>query len=273
MRCLAGIGRTVLDAEAVEVVVAGDGGDVAKPPEGAAGAVPVRFTGDVRRGPAAARNRGARAARGNLIAFIDDDCVPTPEWLPALLGGAERRPEALLAGRVRNGLPANRWAEASHTLLDVVIDTYNRRAGTPGFAPSSNLALRREVFDEVGGFDERFPRAAAEDRELCDRAFELGHPLVHVPAAVVDHFHDLDLRSFIRQHANDGRGTATYREVTIAGGRRPNAVQKRFYRRLLVATVRAGPAAGAPGRTLRVALSQVVYVAAYLAARSRGAAG
>lgn len=269
-RCLAGIGRTALDVTAVEVVVGADGEDVVPPPEAAAGAVGMRVLHGARRGPAAARNRGARAARGDVVAFIDDDCVPTPEWLPELLAGLQDSPEALVAGRMRNGLPHNPWTHASHTLLDTVVDSYNDRRDRPGFAPSSNLALRRGVFDALGGFDERFPRAAAEDRDFCDRAFVLGHPLVHVHGAVVDHFHDLDLRRFVRQHVNYGRGSATYRALAIAAGRRPNTVETRFYRRLFVAAARAGPPASAPGRVFRVGLSQVVYATAYFTARRGG---
>jgi GT2 family glycosyltransferase len=270
--CLRGIGRTALDPAAVEVVVAADGEDVAPPPDRCTGAVALRFAEGPRAGPSAARNRGAAAARGEIVAFTDDDCVPSPEWLPELLAALGASPTSIVAGRVRNGLPANRWAEASHVLLDSVIASYARRRDRPGFAPSSNLAMRREVFASIGGFDERFTRAAAEDREFCDRAFERGHRIVHARAAVVDHHHDLDLRGFLRQHANYGRGTVTYRAVSAANNRRPNAVKNRFYHQLLIDAVRSGPARGAPARVLRIALSQVVYLGAYFAARLRARA-
>jgi GT2 family glycosyltransferase len=261
-RCLAALGRSTLTAEALEVVVVGDGPEVEAPVPGAAGDVPVVWRTRPRGGPAAARNLAAHLAGAPTIAFLDDDCVPAEDWAERILAAVDAAPDSIVAGRVRNGLPENRWATASQLVLDVVVDMYNARPGEPGFAPTSNLAMRRDVFTAIGGLDERFRTAAAEDREFCDRSHDAGHALVIEETAVVEHFHDLDARSFVSQAASYGRGEVTYRAVCAERGRRPNVVRRSFYMKLLLAGLSYGPRRGVPLVCL-AATSQLVFLANY----------
>jgi GT2 family glycosyltransferase len=185
-----------------------------------------------------------------------------------MLGRVEAEPSAIVAGLVRNGLPRNPWATTSHLVLEVVIDMYNGRPGVPGFAPTSNLAMRRDVFIALGGLDERFRRAAAEDREFCDRSFHAGHPLVLEETAVVDHRHDLDLRGFLRQSAAYGRGELTYRLASADQGRPPNLVRRGFYVRLALTALAQGPRRGG-AHILRAAMSQAVFLTSFGRATAR----
>jgi GT2 family glycosyltransferase len=66
---------------------------------------------------------------------------------------------------------------------------------------------------EFGGFDGRFPRAAAEDWEVCDRWRWHGGRIVSAPDAVVRHYHAMDAMSFLRQHLNYGRGAVRLRKL------------------------------------------------------------
>src|SRR5829696_3122279 len=261
-RCLAALGGSTLAPGELEVVVVGDGPDVEPPAPGAAGELPVVWRTRPRGGPAAARNAAAELARAPTIAFLDDDCVPAADWAERILARVDAEPGAIVAGRVRNGLPHNRWATASQMVLDVVVEMYNARPGEPGFAPTSNLAMRRDVFMTVGGLDERFRTAAAEDREFCDRSYDAGHPLVFDDTAVVEHFHDLNARSFVAQAASYGRGEVTYRAVCADRGRRPNVVRRRFHVNLLLAALSQGPRRGVP-LVLLAATSQLVFLANY----------
>lgn len=271
-RCLSALGRTTLAPDAVEIVVVGDGHDVMPPAPDVSAPVPLRYLGVPHAGPAAARNAGARAARAEVLAFTDDDCAPAPEWAERMLRAVEEHPAALVGGRIRNGLPRNPWAAASHHVLDVFIDLYNSRPGSPGFAPTSSLAVRRDVFEAIGGLDERFPAAAGEDRELCDRACAAGHPVVLEPRAIVDHHHDLDLRGFLRQSAAYGRGEATYHELVTSEGRAPDVIMGGFHRTLARRAVRRhGLRRGVP-MILRIVGSQVAFqVALARAQRARAA--
>ena len=89
-------------------------------------------------GPARARNLGARAARGRLLAFTDDDCRPEPGWLAALEAALAARPGAMVGGRVTNLLADNPFAEASQLVTDIVYAHYNAGPGDARFVASNN---------------------------------------------------------------------------------------------------------------------------------------
>jgi cellulose synthase/poly-beta-1,6-N-acetylglucosamine synthase-like glycosyltransferase len=135
--------------------------------------------------PAQARNRGARQARGEVLAFTDADCLPSPEWL-AILAERFSDPEVnVVGGSVEFG-NSNYWM-----LADNLSMFYEYLAihpvGERQQLPSLNLAIRRSVFAEVGGFDERYPRPSGEDADLTIRLRKLGYRLHFEPRAVVIH--------------------------------------------------------------------------------------
>jgi len=217
--------------EAFDVIVVDDGS--ARPPSGAIAAFEDRLHLTLLRaggkGPAAARNRGAAVARGEVLAFTDDDCTPEPDWLAVLDAAARRSPGAMLAGRRRNQLFANPYSAASQTIGSVATRHFNT-ASEVGFVSSSNLAVPAERFREIGGFDEAF--RTAEDREIRDRWTRRGWSVVYEPRAVVNHAHEMGLASFLRQQVGFGRGAYRFhRRAGIEGGSlRPDPG---FYARLL----------------------------------------
>jgi histidinol-phosphate phosphatase family protein len=122
-------------------------------------------------GPAAARNLGWRRASAEWVAFLDDDVVPSPTWLADLAGDLEPLgPEvAASQGRVRVPMPSGRrptdWER-------------NVRGLETARWATADMAYRRSVLDEVGGFDERFPRAYREDADLGLRVVRAGYQIV-----------------------------------------------------------------------------------------------
>jgi cellulose synthase/poly-beta-1,6-N-acetylglucosamine synthase-like glycosyltransferase len=135
--------------------------------------------------PAEARNRGASQTEGEFIVFTDADCIPDPEWL-RVFAKCFRDPNInVIGGGVRFG-QSNYW-----TLADNVTMFYNYldilTAGKRDLLPSLNLAIRRETFTDIGGFDERYPKAAGEDSDLCIRLRNAGHELYFEPQARVVH--------------------------------------------------------------------------------------
>jgi glycosyltransferase involved in cell wall biosynthesis len=169
-------------------------------------------------GPAMARNCGAARATGEFLAFTDDDCTPSADWLQKLAARFASTPGHLVGGRVINALTENPYSTASHVILDAVYDDYAPEQGRPHFFPTSNFALAAGKFIEMGGFNEKFPLAAAEDREFCYRWLRRGFRMTHASEAKVYHRHPLTVDGFCRLHFRYGRGAYLYYHLR-AGGR------------------------------------------------------
>lgn len=158
-------------------------------------------------GPAGARNIGVRMAEGSeLIALLDDDCHPHPDWILQLIEAQAGTPGRLVGGRVDNGLPGNVYSSASQTLCTYLYEYYDSQDSEMGFFTGNNMCCRREDYLALGGFDETFPLAGGEDRDFGIRWTRAGGELVYAPRAAIDHEHDLTIQRFWRQHANYGRG-------------------------------------------------------------------
>ncbi len=216
-------------------------------------------------GPAAARNAGAAAASGALLAFTDDDCLPEPGWIGALAAALEQAPDALAGGAVLNALPGNIFATASQELVDFLYEWFGAEAGEAPFFTSNNIGCHRDRFLALGGFDESFPLAAAEDREFGLRWRARGGRLRFAPGARVGHAHKLDLAGFWRQHRNYGRGARHLHRVLAAGGdAQPRREPLGFYAALMLHPVRTAGLGALPRSALMV-LSQFAMVAGYRA--------
>jgi GT2 family glycosyltransferase len=259
--CLEAVAALRFPRERFETIVIDDGGD--RPPdvglEEVTGRARARIVRQSATGPAAARNRGASEARGEILAFLDDDCAPEPDWLDALDRALAARPGAGAGGRTVNALPENPYAGASQALIDYLYAYYNRDSSPEPMFTTSNLALPREPFLEIGGFDQRFARAGGEDRELCLRWARGGGEIRYAPEAIVRHSHRLDLRGFLRQHFTYGRGAARFHQVRGSG---PVPEPLSFYRELVLYPWR-GKRRGRARMSALLAMSQAANAAGY----------
>jgi GT2 family glycosyltransferase len=258
--CLEALAAQDAPREGFEVVVSDDGSPMPAAPVVAAFAdrMTVRCVRSAQGGPASARNAGAAAARGDWLAFTDDDCRPAPGWVSALAARAAADPGGMVAGPVRNALPDNPYSSATQHISSYVADVYRRRpAGSGAFYTTSNLALAAERFRALGGFSTEFALPAGEDYDLCDRFRHAGGAIVFAPEAVVNHEHHLGLRSFVRQHMAYGRGLLRFR---VLRARRtegsPGLEPLGFYLGLLACPLRAERGARAWLQVGLVALAQ-----------------
>ena len=229
--CLDALIAMRTDGLAFEVIVVNDGGPgtIESVVTARRDRLPLRLlTQPQRRGPGGARNAGAAVARGRFIAFVDDDCRPSPTWLQVLLQHLETHPDALLGGRVQNALPDNPYSDASEWIGQFVYD-YNRTAAAlEPFFTTNNIALSRDRFRETGEFTTAIPSATAEDKDFCDRWRARGLVLLPVPAAIVFHAHHLTFARFVRQHFNYGRGILAFRLLRRErAGRRWSGAEQR----------------------------------------------
>lgn len=273
--CLDAIRRLRYDRARFEVIVVDDGS-----PEpldhviaGVAGELAVTLVRQARAGPGAARNRGAALARGEYLAFLDDDCTPEPDWLERLACELRRDGRRLLGGGVANGLDGNVYSTASHCIAQFVYD-YTRGPGAhERFFTANNVALRTTLFRQLGGFLISIPGATAEDKEFCDRWQMAGLQLTHVPDAVVSHRHHLAFHSFLHQHFKYGRGILAFRLLRRRRARQASLVPEpwRFYARLVMSPVHMLSGAQRWRTTVLVAVAQVATMAgaAYQALRWR----
>ncbi len=157
-------------------------------------------------GPASARNRGAARARGRFLAFTDDDCAPAKTWLQALAEQFAEVPDHLIGGRTLNALPRNPYSTASQAVISYLYTYYNKDLNCARFFAANNIAVPAASFHAIGGFDTIYTRAAAEDREFCDRWLYSGYRMSYAPDALVYHAHALTFRTYCQQHFNYGRG-------------------------------------------------------------------
>jgi GT2 family glycosyltransferase len=164
-------------------------------------------------GVAGNRNRGAEHASAEFIAFIDDDCVAYTDWLAKIKVALKSNPNSLIGGAVDNPFPDNVFATAGQVITEAVDAFYNPANAPPRFFPGLNFAVPREAYRRIGGCDPEFGRLAAEDRDFADRWRSAGGSLVKCSEAVVCHEHRRDLRGFIRQYFNYGRGAWRYHSL------------------------------------------------------------
>ena len=194
-----------------EVIVVVDGPDV-KSVAVAEGHGARVIAHDEPQGPNAARNAGWRAARGELIVFVDDDVAAPSTWLPALLAAVAATPERdVFAGPIRAAIAGGGWL-GSHscgreqppiTTLDHGPADLDVHVGW-----SANLAIRRAALETIGPFDESIPVGAGDEEEWQERHRSTGGRVRYVAGAGLDHRRtgaDATLRALARAQYHRGR--------------------------------------------------------------------
>jgi len=163
-------------------------------------------------GPANARNFGAKHTSANVLVFLDLDFMPrSREWLAALLSNLTSPQAGIVSGRVviPKGRISQRFARAMNGLGTPDYGTEDFHVDEPFHSfPGGNLAISRNTFDELLGFDESLP--IAEDLDLCIRAFRKGIPMIYSSRATAYHIHRRKLIELLRHGWNTGKGSIAF---------------------------------------------------------------
>ena len=175
----------------------------------------VDYVREDRPGLDVARNTGAKAAKGDVVVYTDDDVVITPNWLEQLIMAFDADDVMAVTGLV---LPAELETEAQYIFekywgfgrgyvrIDFGEAFFNRyrKQGCPAWevGAGANMAFRKRIFDEIGLFDERLDVGAAGcsgDSEFWYRILHHGGTCRYDPSAVVFHYHRRSLEALACQ--------------------------------------------------------------------------
>jgi glycosyltransferase involved in cell wall biosynthesis len=207
--CLALLARQTYPRERFEIIVADNNSacGLASITEACAGA---RVISAPIQGAAEARNFGVRAARGDILAFIDSDCRPADRWLEC--GVAALKRADLVGGRVEVDVvnPAN--PTAVEAFEKIFAFDYRRYIEKKGFAVTANMLVPRSVFDKVG----EFRGGVSEDVDWGQRALRQGYRWYCAEDCVIRHparrnwneltkkWRRMTRESFLRQKEHSG---------------------------------------------------------------------
>lgn len=168
---------------------------------------PVRLVSEPRRGPSWARNAGIERSAGDIIAFIDADCIAATHWLRFLVAAFTDPTVSAVAGEIL-AYPPHSWAEyymarrKSHWQKEAL-------AAERPYIVSANFAVRRAVLDRIGLFDPRF--LIGQDQDFSWRLFAARLRVEYAPEAIVFHRHRSTTWQFVRQQAGWARGAMLLR--------------------------------------------------------------
>ncbi len=208
--CLRSLTALAYPRERLEILVVDNASSDDTPVVARGFASAVTLLTETRRGAAAARNRGIAAARGEVVAFTDADCVVEPEWLTELVPALRDPMVGVAGGRILAVWPCNRIA----ALGEAIHDHAAAMASLPPYAITMNWASPKRVLDEVGRFDESFLRC--QDVDLAYRIVQAGYRLAYVDRAIVRHRNRSTLRGLMREARLHGEGAVAVRRVHAA---------------------------------------------------------
>ena len=145
----------------------------------------VRLLSQENQGPAAARNAGAAAGDGEIILFTDADCIPQEDWIEQMLVPFQQDDVAAVKGAYRTEQReiVARFAQVEFEERFALLEG----AGYTDMVDTYSAGYRRQIFQDFGGFDTRFPVANNEDTELSYRMAAAHLKMVFNPDAIVYH--------------------------------------------------------------------------------------
>lgn len=160
--------------------------------------------------PALKRDIGAKNAKGLLLAFIDDDAYPHPNWLKKTIDLLENQNYDAVCGPGVLPKNTNSWEKVFDAILVFPLGsaqyTYRFTQKKPRYVddyPSMNFIIRKKLFQELGGFNNNF--WPGEDSKLCnDLVYKLKQKIYYHPDVLVYHHRRDSLSGYLKQHTQYG---------------------------------------------------------------------
>jgi mycofactocin system glycosyltransferase len=213
-RCLDSISRVEYPRELIQLIVVDDGSQDDSAAVARQCGAQVVSSGGIARGPAAARNAGAKAATGEILAFIDSDCTASENWLADLLPAFGNGLVAAVGGYV-DGMCRQTAVDRYESVMSSLTLGNRERTGGSGddtfYLPSCNLLVRRRAFMLVGGF--RDEMHVGEDVDLTWRLRDNGWTIRYLPTGRIYHAHRSTLRTFMSRRFDYGTSEGTLQRL------------------------------------------------------------
>ena len=241
-------------ADEIEILVVDDGSAVpaqeAVAARGASDRSPrwsVRWLRQANAGPAAARNAGFRAAEGDLVLFVDDDILVSPDLVRAHLAAHRAHPGSVIFGLCPFAAPPRETPFRAY--LDAIPDDYatgGRELIAMSTVASGQISVERRQFSAAEGvYASNLVTPAAEEYELAHRLRLCGVPILLAPAIQAIHDQEVEIGSYCRQQYKHGLGCGE------AVAKQPALRELPELRRIIDASGKEGPSEGAFARLKR----------------------
>lgn len=185
----------------------------------------VTLLHESKRGSYAARNRGIGASQGQILAFIDPDCIPGPRWLAAIKHAMDKPGHQIALGKREYDAPTRALRRLSD--YDTTVANYVFSSGTPEiyFGYTNNMAVRRSLFETVGMFHEIL--RGADTVFVRNSVDTLGTSCVgYAPDMAVTHMEICHVMDFYRKRVLYGKSC---QRTKMLGSARPLSLKERLH--------------------------------------------
>ncbi|MDP8213494.1 MAG: glycosyltransferase [Candidatus Zapsychrus exili] len=162
----------------------------------------VKYFYQKNQGPAQARNFGAKNATGEIVFFTDSDCVPQKDWIKNAIVHFDDKAVAVVSGSY--GIANNNNLLARCIYKEILFRHQFLMPQRSKVFGSYNFGIRRNIFEEVGGFNTSYPSASGEDNDLSYKLVELGYKIYFEPSSLVDHLHPSDFWKYLKEQFRHG---------------------------------------------------------------------